>query len=75
VVAGVELDAGRLLCGDGAEDCGAGDGATGVVAGVFLGEDLDVWCNTEPPCSTALSVRIIKARAQIMNMMAHHVVA
>ena len=38
--AGAVLDAGGLLCG--AEDCGAGAGVTGIVAGVFLGADLDV---------------------------------
>src|ERR1700722_7657503 len=71
--AGAVLDAGGLPCGAGAGD--VGKGVVGVVAGVFLEAGLETCCKTDPPCTTALSVRIIRARAQIMNMMAHHVVA
>src|SRR5580704_18522723 len=71
--AGAVLDTGGLPCGAGAGDVGVG--VNGVVAGVFLEAGLETCCKTEPPWTTALSVRIIKARAQIMNMMAHHVVA
>src|SRR5580704_15775305 len=71
--AGAVLDTGGLPCGAGAGDVGVG--VDGMVAGVFLGAGLETCCKTEPPCTTALSVRIIRARAQIMNMMAHHVVA
>jgi len=71
--AGAVLDAGGLPCGAGAGNVGVG--VDGVVTGVFLGAGLETCCKTEPPCTTVLSVRIIKARAHIMNMMAHHVVA
>src|ERR1700731_4871741 len=71
--AGAVPEAGGLLCG--AEDCGAGAGVAGVVAGVFLGAGLETCCSTEPPCTAAWSVRNTSARAQIMNMMAHQVVA
>ena len=66
------LDAGGLVCGAGV--CEAG--AAGVVAGTFCGAGLDTCCSTDPPPrSTALSVRKTSAKAQIMNITAHQVVA
>src|SRR6266851_5950150 len=75
--------AGAFDCGCGVLDCGVVDcgvvGA-GVVGAVFAGADfvagagLENFCRMEPPVS-ARSTRRTKASAQIMNMMAHHVVA
>ena len=50
-------------------------GIAGVVAGAGLGAGCETFCRTEPPCSTALSLRNTKAIAHSMNMTAHHVVA
>jgi len=62
-VAGAVLD-------EGAVDCGL----TGVT-GADLAAGFENFCRIEPPCSTALSVRSTRAKAQTMNIMAHQVVA
>ena len=38
-------------------------------------EGCETFCNTDPPCSTALSVLSTSASAQTMNIIAHQVVA
>jgi hypothetical protein len=50
-------------------------GAPGVVAGAGFGAGLETRSRIELPCPTALSVRSTMAKAQSMNMTAHHVVA
>ena len=52
-----------------------GCGRSGVVTGAGFGAGCETFCRTEPPCSTALSVRTTIAKAQTMNIMAHQVVA
>ena len=85
LLAGVELDCG-VVCGvedDGAAgagagvvfDCGAGIAGTGVTGAVFAGADLETFSRIEAPLPPALSTRSTRAIAQIMNMIAHQVVA
>jgi len=83
LLAGVELDCG-VVCGvdDGVIagagvvfDCGAGIAGTGVTGTVFAGADLETFSRIEAPLPPALSTRSTSAIAQIMNMIAHHVVA
>jgi hypothetical protein len=50
-------------------------GAAGVVAGAGFGAGFETRSRIELPCPTALSVRSTMAKAQSMNMTAHHVVA
>ena len=76
VVAGV-CGAGGWVAGcwpAGNESC-VGCEVAGVEAGAGFGAGLENFSSTEPPCSTALSVRSTRAMEQSMNMIAHHVVA
>jgi hypothetical protein len=64
-----------LDCGVDGVVAGVFAGAAGVVAGAVFGAGLETRSRIELPCPTALSVRSTMAKAQSMNMTAHHVVA
>jgi hypothetical protein len=72
--------AGTGCCGV-VDDCGAegcwvaGAGVAGVAGLVAAGAGFENFCKTEPPCSTERSTRTTRAKAQIINITAHQVVA
>src|SRR6266403_1313514 len=66
---------GRTGCGVAGVVAGVFAGAAGVVAGAGFGAGFETRSRIELPCPTALSVRSTMAKAQSMNMTAHHVVA